>query len=116
MEWKDCTLTAVRNQIYADEYTAKYRYNNSYIEIEINCCTYYLNSESIESGEALVKISELDVQIPQKASSYCWDDSNKSFFPLELHTNGNICLGGSGTAISIQHWISLSHVKFIAFY
>lgn len=113
--WKDCTLTAVKNMIYDNSYTAKYRYNDTYIEI---CCTgtYFLNAESIEAGETMIQISGLEVPIPTEAFSEVWDDSAKSFVPVKLTTDGKISTGGSGVSIAINHWLSLGHIYFRAFY
>lgn len=116
-EWKDCTFTAVRNILYNDGNAyAKYRYSNSFVEVVING-TYYLNSEAIESGEAMMQISGLDVTIPETASGgIAWDDSSKVLIPLSLNTDGTITLSGANTSIAVKHWIGLHKARFIAFY
>ena len=112
MNWKDCTITCLTGSWY-DGNTAKYRYTNEYLEIQISQPATWVTNATVEEGGTIMQVSGLDVAIPTVADSMCWNDSNNSFYPISLRTDGIITLGGLSYA---GNWFSLRGVRFIMFY
>lgn len=110
--WKTCTATAITNCFYDNKYLAKYRYDDSCIEIIVEG-TYYSNSTSVDRNNIMVKISGLEVPITKEAFSVIWNDTNKSFVRVKLLTDGTISIDSYGVEIPLNHWISFSGSYFI---